>query len=244
MLEALDGFVDVQGGRWLDVLPLTGLYTEEIASRYPEVDLTFAEMTDQVFEFVQDRAPRPLRHELYPDAFHEGPEGYDVMSLIFRMEGYPRAQRREVLTHDAAANQGRRANSSWPSSTGVPTTARCAGCGGGSAHKGVEYALAPDPSLGPFKAATPGEIRADLQATGWRVRDRRHFFAIPPADEIEFSRRPQGPQGQARRPDAHASQPSATTRRARSGPRRPRPRLGHRSGLSRTAYRIRWPLRV
>ena len=53
-------------------------------------------------------------------------------------------------------------------------------------HSGVEYALAPDPSLGPFKAATPGEIRADLHATGWRVRDRRHFFAVPPGDEIEF----------------------------------------------------------
>ena len=35
VLEALEGFVDVQKGRWLDVLPLTGLYTEEIASRYP-----------------------------------------------------------------------------------------------------------------------------------------------------------------------------------------------------------------
>ena len=90
--------MDAQKGRWLDVLPLTGLYTEEIASRYPDVDLTFAEMTDQVFEFVQDRAPRPLRHELYPDAFHDGPEGYDVMSLIFRMESYPRAERREILT--------------------------------------------------------------------------------------------------------------------------------------------------
>ena len=35
VLEALGDFVDVQAGRWLDVLPLTGLYTEEIASRYP-----------------------------------------------------------------------------------------------------------------------------------------------------------------------------------------------------------------
>ena len=67
--------MDVQKGRWLDVLPLTGLYTEEIASRYPDVDLTFAEMTDQVFEFVRDRAPRPLRPRALPRRLPRGPRG-------------------------------------------------------------------------------------------------------------------------------------------------------------------------
>ena len=185
VLEALGGFVDVQEGRWLDVLPLTGLYTEEIASRYPKVNLTFAEMTDQVFEFVQDRAPRPLRHELYPDAFHDGPEGYDVMSLVFRMEGYPRDERRGYLsTMRRRIKDDGQLFLAFINRRSYHRPLRW--MRGRIGHKGVEYALAPDPSLGPFKAATPGEIRADLHATGWRVRDRRHFFAIPPADEIEF----------------------------------------------------------
>ena len=121
------------------------------------MDLTFAEMTDQVFEFVQDRAPRPLRHELYPDAFHDGPEGYDVMSLIFRMEGYPRAERREILT-----TMRRRIRDdgqlflAFVNRRSYHRPLRW--MRGRIGHKGVEYALAPDPSLGPFKAATPARF--------------------------------------------------------------------------------------
>ena len=55
VLAALSSFIKIDKGRWLDVLPLTGLYTEEISRAYPDVEVTFTEMTAQVFEFIDDR---------------------------------------------------------------------------------------------------------------------------------------------------------------------------------------------
>ncbi len=185
VLAALRQFVRVDEARWLDVLPLTGLYTEEIAKAYPRARLTFAEMTDQVFEFVHDRAPRPLRHERYPEAFYGGDGGFDVMSLIFRLEGFPRGERRRMLSamRERIQDDGQ-LFLAFVNRRSYHRPLRW--LRGRVGHAGVEYALAPDPSLGPFKAVTPAEVRQDLRAAGWRVRASRHFFAVPPADEIEF----------------------------------------------------------
>ena len=185
VLNALETFVSVDSGRWLDVLPLTGLYTEEVAKRYPGVELTFAEMTDQVFEFVRDRSPRSLNHELYPDAFHDGQGNFDVMSLVFRLEGLPREERRRMLqTMRRRIRDDGQLFLAFINGRSYHQPLRWLRARIG--HAGVEYALAPDPSLGPFKAVTTGEIRADLRASGWRVRRSQHFFVIPPPDEIEF----------------------------------------------------------
>ena len=185
ILAALGSFVKVDGGRWLDVLPLTGLYTEEISRAYPDVEVTFTEMTDQVFEFVDDRVPRPVHHELFPDTFHEARSDFDVMSLIFRLEGYPRAERRKILqTMRQRIRDDGQLFVAFVNSRSYHRPLRWLRARIG--HQGVEYALAPDPSLGPFKALTTGEVLADLHETGWRVEQRRHFFAVPPADEIAF----------------------------------------------------------
>ncbi|MBM4438587.1 MAG: nitroreductase family protein, partial [Actinobacteria bacterium] len=185
VLAALRAFVPAGRHRWLDVLPLTGLYTEYIATLYPEAALTFTEMTEQVVEFVRERSPRDLAAQAYPAEFY-GDEGrYDVTSCIFRLESLPRGERRKLLTElrRRIAPDGR-LFVAFVNRRSYYAALRWARARAG--HAGVEYALAPDPSLGPYRGALPGELQADLRATGWKVRRTRRAFAIPPADEIGF----------------------------------------------------------
>ena len=185
VLDALGTFVQRERAAWLDVLPLTGLYTENIASAYPAVDLSFTEMTEQVVEFVRDRIPRELAVQMYPDEFYAADGAYDVMSCIFRLEALPRSERQRLLR---ALRQRIRPDGqmfvAFVNRRSYYTPLRWSRARIG--HAGVEYALAPDPSLGPYRAASAGEVAADLKQAGWRVRGKRRYFVVPPADEVEF----------------------------------------------------------
>ena len=185
VLGALKSFVAVDHAQWLEVLPLTGLYTEYIAHEYPDAELTFTEMSEQVLEFVRDRNPRELAVQMYPDQFYGRQDRYDVISCIFRLESLPRAERRKLLAElRRRVKPGGQMFVTFVNRRSYYTPLRWMRARLG--HAGVEYALAPDPSLGPFRGALPREIHGDLRATGWVVRRKQHCFAVPPADEIAY----------------------------------------------------------
>ncbi len=170
---------------WLDVLPLTGLYTEHIAREFPAARLTFTEMTEQVVEFVTDRTPRDVEAQMYPEAFYPSEDSYDVMTCIFRLESLPRDERLRLLRElRRRIRPDGRLILTFVNRRSYYAPLRWARARVG--HAGVEYALAPDPSLGPYRGILPRELRRDLAATGWKVTDRQRHFVVPPADEIAF----------------------------------------------------------
>lgn len=183
--EALGTFAPPNSVDWLDVLPLTGLYTEHIAREFPRAHLSFTEMTEQVVEFVTDRTPRSVDVQMYPDEFYATHNMYDVMTCMFRLESLPREERMRLLLE-----LRRRIRSdgclilTFVNRRSYYAPLRWARARVG--HAGVEYALAPDPSLGPYRGISPGELRRDLADAGWKLVDRQHHFVVPPADEIEF----------------------------------------------------------
>ena len=182
---ALRALVPDNAVDWLDVLPLTGLYTEHIAREFPHARLTFTEMTEQVVEFVTDRTPRHVNVQMYPEDFYPSGETYDVMTCIFRLESLPREERQRLLRElRRRIRPDGRLILTFVNRRSYYGPLRWARARVG--HSGVEYALAPDPSLGPYRGILPRELQRDLVETGWRITDRQHHFVAPPADEIEF----------------------------------------------------------
>jgi hypothetical protein len=48
----------------------------------------------------------------------------------------------------------------------------------------VEYILAPDPSLGPFKPLDPAQVRAMCRQGGLHLSREQRLFPLPPPDEV------------------------------------------------------------
>jgi nitroreductase/SAM-dependent methyltransferase len=176
--------------RWLDVLPCTGIVTEKLAKLRPGFRFDVVERTSEVADFVAGRVRPRARTFGWPSessALPAPPEhAFDVVTCFFRLENLRAADRPRLVREMAR----------WlaPGGTLVVGFVRR-----GSYHDlmewararrgglgGVEYVLAPDPSIGPFRSIAPSEVDAAAREAGLRATGSLALHAAPPRDEIDF----------------------------------------------------------
>ncbi len=186
--QFLDAFAPEGEGRWLDVLPCTGIVTELLSRRAKGYTFDVVERTPEVAEFVAKRTrPRAGVH-VWPDSVP--PEAsYDVISCLFRLEGLAPADRPKLVADMKRwLRPGGRILVGYTSrrSFHLLTESLRRRRGGPG---GVEYVLAPDPNIGPFEALGPHEVEALFTGVGLRVEQRLGLQAVPQREEIEFRTR-------------------------------------------------------
>ncbi|HPF13996.1 MAG: nitroreductase family protein [Planctomycetes bacterium] len=179
--------------RWLDVLPCTGILTEALSQKRRGYAFDVVERTAEVATWCAERAfPKGQGFAWpHPSANFRAPEPgtYDVVSCLFRLEGLRAADRIELW----------KAMHAWLKPGGLlflgfvsdrsfhhwteRMRARRAG------PKGVEYVLAPDPNVGPFRALAPGQVEREAQAAGLQSTGHLGLQATPEPDEVEFRTR-------------------------------------------------------
>lgn len=185
-------------GRWLDVLPCTGIVTERLGRERPEYAFDVVERSPEVAQWVARRTrPHAGTFGWGEDAGMAAPaEGaYEVVSCFFRLEDLPRAERGELLRAMARwlkpegrlllAYVNKRSFHDW--------TERVRARRGGP--KGVEYVLSPDPNIGPFESLDPRDVEELCGEAGLRVEDELGLQAVPQPEEIEFRSRNFGERG-------------------------------------------------
>lgn len=185
--------------RWLDVLPCTGIVTERIARERRGYRFDVVERTLEVAEFVARRVKPAAGTFLWDpnDPAAAPPEAhYDIVSCLYRLEDLAAKERDELM----------RAMARWVKPGGKVLlgyvnkrsfhdwTERMRGRRGGPG--GVEYVLAPDPNIGPFRTLSHGEVRALAEAAGLTQRKTFGAQAVPQTEEIEFRARNFSPRGQ------------------------------------------------
>ncbi len=168
--------------RVLDLLPCTGLYLEAIALELPEAELHFVELGQQVAGFVQARLPRAATYHSYQGTI-DLPDGtVDGATCVFRLEGLPAEERAELLreTYRVLRPGGSLvvAHINRRSYFEAMRLARLA-----LGRRDVQYALATDPSLGPFSALWPDEVDQMVTAAGFAIEHQHSVFPLPPEDE-------------------------------------------------------------
>jgi tRNA (cmo5U34)-methyltransferase len=166
----------------LYLLPCTGLYLEAIASQVPSAELHFVELGQQVAAFAQARLPRPAQFHDYHGAI-DSPDGtFDAATCVFRLENLPPAERERLLAEAyrvlkpgglLALAHVNRASYFEPMRLARWVLGR----------RDVQYALATDPSLGPFIALYPHEVDAVARRAGFQVEHTHSVFPLPPEDE-------------------------------------------------------------
>ncbi|MEM1449468.1 MAG: nitroreductase family protein [Planctomycetota bacterium] len=231
--EALDALVPEgrekpesgERGRWLDVLPCTGIVTAKLASLRKGFTFDVVERSKEVAEFCAGRVSPRGAELAWPDVAAEFPApepgAYDVVSCFFRLEGLRTEHRAELVA----------AMASWlkPGGTlvlghvnrrsfhGLTERLRARGSG----PKGVEYVLAPDPNIGPFEALAPGEAARLLRDAGLEIAAKHGAQPAPAPEEVAFrTRNMTGALGGAIRAVASGARalehvPGATARRGR-----------------------------
>jgi len=180
-------------GRWLDVLPCTGIVTERLARLRPGYAFDVVERTPEVAAFVAKRTRPEAGVRGWPEASAELPapeEGaYDVVSCLFRLEGLAPADRAELVAACARwLRPGGRVllgHVSRRSFHGATERLRRRRGGPG----GVEYVLAPDPNIGPFEALAPAAVEGWVERAGLETLERLALQAVPPREELEFRTR-------------------------------------------------------
>ncbi len=186
-------------GRWLDVLPCTGIITARLGTRRKGFRFDVVERTAEVAAFCANRvSPRGTSYG-WPGAVDaEGggggleapPEGaFDVVSCFFRVEGL-RAADRAALLEDIArwVKPGGRVLIAYVSSRSYHgLTERMRARRGGPG--GVEYVLSPDPGIGPFQPLAPEHVQDLVSAAGLETAERFGTQPAPPPEEIEFRTR-------------------------------------------------------
>lgn len=179
-------------GRWLDVLPCNGIVTERVARLRPGLACSVVERSAETAEFAASRTiPRATR--LVLDARQGPPEpeeaGYDLVTCFFRLEGLPAAERQALLTRMRGwlAPQGELlvcfVNARSYHSLAERWRAAKGGLGG------VEYVLAPDPGIGPFRALRWSALERECAAAGLAAVDRMAAQVAPPHSELAFRTR-------------------------------------------------------
>ncbi len=190
--EALDRLLPEAEGRWLDVLPCTGILTERLARLRPGCRFDIVERSPEVAEWVAARTRPEAGKTGWPTTEQlpaPAEETYDVVSCFYRLEGL-RAEDRAALM---------RAMGRWVKPGGAlllgfvnarsfhglseRLRARRGGLGG------VEYVLAPDPNIGPFQALSPDVIAHLAREAGLELEAELGLQALPEPDEIEFRTR-------------------------------------------------------
>ena len=191
--EDTDGKPADDAPRWLDVLPVHGLFTGAMAARHRDHRWAVLELSPDVARFAAKRCPSYVQAEALvwePGRGSALPEGaFAIITCLYRLESLPPTDRPLLLAalHRMLAPDGRlllRITSarsfhrlaSW-------MHARRGGPGG------VEYVLAPDPNLGPYEALEPAEVERLLAAAGFVVQQRHAADVLPAAEEIAFRTR-------------------------------------------------------
>jgi nitroreductase/SAM-dependent methyltransferase len=170
--------------RILDLLPCTGLYLEAIAHELPDAELHFVELGPQVASFAQARLPRPAAYHPYRDHIDLADGSVDAATCTFRLENLP-PQERAALLREAyrVLKPGgalvlahiNRASYFEPMRLARKALGR----------RDVQYALATDPSLGPFAALLPGAVDGLARGAGFRIEHTHSVFPLPPEDEAK-----------------------------------------------------------
>jgi nitroreductase/SAM-dependent methyltransferase len=182
-------------GRWLDVLPCTGIVTERLWRERPGFAFDVAERTPEVAEFVSNRVrPRAGIKLWNPGDGRRPPEApepgaYDVVSCLFRLEDLA-PEHRDQLLEDLASwlRPGGRLLLGLVSKRSFhDLTERLRARRGGP--RGVEYVLSPDPNIGPFEALAGRAVARAAAAHGLEVTGRLGLQAAPEPEEIAFRTR-------------------------------------------------------
>ncbi|MCB9898992.1 MAG: nitroreductase family protein [Planctomycetes bacterium] len=178
--------------RWLDVLPVHGLFTGAMARHHRDHRWAVLELSDDVARFAAKRtAPLPCDAFVFDPAHPEAlPQGaFAVISVLNRLEALPPADRPKLLAalHAALAPDGVLLvqHVSARSFHGVASWMHARRGGPG----GVEYVLAPDPNLGPFEALSPAAVDALLRDAGFRTERSSCEDVVPSKREVEFRTR-------------------------------------------------------
>ncbi len=178
-----------EGARWLDVLPCSGIVTEQLARERPGYRFELLERTPEVAEFAAARTVPRARVHIWGASSQPEAGAYALVSCLFRLENCAPAERTELLAAMArwVAPGGRvllgfvnrrsfHDFSEWLRS-------RRAG------PRGVEYVLAPDPNIGPFESLEPRALLELARSCGLALEARYGCQAVPPHAEVEFRAR-------------------------------------------------------
>lgn len=178
--------------RWLDVLPVHGLFTGAMARQHRDHRWAVLELSDDVARFAAKRtAPLPCEALVFDPDHPEGlPAGaFAVITVLNRLEALPPGMRPVLLAalHRALRDDGRLVlqHVSARSFHGVADWMHARRGGPG----GVEYVLAPDPNLGPFEACAPSAVDGWLRDAGFRVESAYADDVVPARAEVDFRTR-------------------------------------------------------
>lgn len=183
--------------RWLDVLPCTGIVLERLARERPAFRFDVVERTREVGEFAAQRVvphgsvfALPGASSALPDV----PRGaYDVVSCVYRLESIAPDARAALLELCArAVKPGGVVLLGFVNARSYHDRAEWLRNRRGGL-RGVEYVLAPDPSIGPFESLAPESVEELVTRAGFTIDARFAAHAAPPKSEIEFRTRNFGP---------------------------------------------------
>jgi nitroreductase/SAM-dependent methyltransferase len=183
----------------LDLLPTTGIYSELLSANHRDLDFTLCDLSPEVLEFSTPRTATAAAGILYPraqKAADGGPPGafasrapaseFDLALALFRLENLPPAERAPLLKFawDALKPGGQLILGYVNARSYQNTMERLRLRGPGP--RGVEYILAPDPSIGPFEPLDAARVGDMLQAAGFRVMRSIGYHACPPRAEFAW----------------------------------------------------------
>ncbi len=177
-----DALLQEKPGVWLDLLPCTGLYLEQLMPAVPDADIHFIELTEQTAQFAQRRLPRPAQYHHYDGQIDLPDASVDVATCIFRLENLPPPERLRLLTeaHRVLRPEGALilAHISRRSYFALMQPIRWL-----LGRRDVQYVLGTDPSLGPFVPLGPRDVVRGLANVGFRRERGASHFPLPPEDE-------------------------------------------------------------
>lgn len=173
---------------WVDLLPCTGIYLERLLATLPQMETQFVELSQQVADFVRRRLPRPAAFHVWDGGRLEWTdETVDVATCLFRLESLPPATGVHVLreVHRILRPRGRLVLA-YVNRLSYFQLMRLLRGLFSERKRNVEYALAPDPSLGPFLPLGRGDVRRMAYAAGLRRVSATHLFPLPSEEEATF----------------------------------------------------------
>ena len=180
-------------GRWLDVLPCTGILTDRLSKERRGYRFDVVERSPEVAAFCANRTVPKAGVFAWPEAApgFDAPErdAYDLVTCFFRLEDVAPGDRAELVRAIASWVRpggevligfvSRRSYHDW--------TERARARRGGPG--GVEYVLSPDPNIGPFESLDPADVERMCSDAGLSVVDRLGLQAVPSEEEIAFRTR-------------------------------------------------------
>jgi len=186
------GTPDEGSPRWLDVLPVHGLFSGAMARQHRSHRWATLELSEDVARFAARRCPAQVKAEGLvwdgtPDSLPEA--AFDRITVLHRLESLPSDAQPKLLAGLARAltPQGRLLLRfvSRRSFHGVASWMHARRGGPG----GVEYVLAPDPNLGPFEALDPARVDQLVAEAGLQVVERLAEDVVPSPTEVDFRTR-------------------------------------------------------